>query len=134
MFTKVICLLTGNPVQIVARIMLSIPFFVGGINKVLSFQGVVGWTASKGVPFAQIAVGLAIILELLGPIILVIGRKTPATIVALLLSGFCVLTAFVFHDFWTLSGGEARGEIIAFEKNLALAGGLLLTAALSQRK
>ena len=60
----------------------------------------------------------AILLEIIAPIMIIIGYKTK--IAAGALSIFCIATALIFHNNF-----EDQMQIIAFMKNLALAGGLL---------
>jgi len=64
----------------------------------------------------------AIILELVAPILILIGYKTRLS--AFLLSGFCLLTAIIF-----LTDFSSQIEINNFLKNIGLAGGFLLLAA-----
>jgi putative oxidoreductase len=47
---------------------------------------------------------------------------------ALALAAFCVLTAFLFHPFWSVPEAQQYGEQVSFFKDLALAGGLLVVA------
>lgn len=63
----------------------------------------------------------AIALEILAAIALVIGWKIGVT--ALLLAGFCILTAAIFH-----SDFQSQIGTILFMKNFAIAGGLLFVA------
>ena len=38
-------------------------------------------------------------------------------------------TTFLFHNFWAMQGGDRLNNMLHFEKNLAIMGGLLLLAA-----
>ena len=60
----------------------------------------------------------AIILEVLGPILIIIGYQTK--IVAGLLSLFCITTAIIFHNDF-----DNQMQLTSFLKNIALAGGFL---------
>ena len=60
----------------------------------------------------------AILLEIAGPILIVIGYKTK--IAAAALSLFCLTTALIFHNDFS-----NQMELISFLKNIALAGGFL---------
>ena len=64
----------------------------------------------------------AIILEIILPILIIIGYRTQIS--AILLSIFCIMTALIFHfDF------ANQMQTIAFLKNFGLAGGFLIIAA-----
>ncbi len=106
----------ANFFDLIGRIMISAIFLFSGINKIFNYDGTVGWMESFGLPgFLLIP---AIILEILAPILIIIGYQT--RIAAGALSLFCLATAIIFHtDF------SDQMQFIAFMKNLALAGGFL---------
>ena len=60
----------------------------------------------------------AIILEIVGPILIILGYK--AKIAAGLLSLFCIATAVIFHNDFS-----DQVQLGSFLKNVALAGGFL---------
>jgi putative oxidoreductase len=65
---------------------------------------------------------LAIAVELGGGLLILVGYQT--RLAALLLAGFCVATAVLFH---TKLGD--RNQLLHFEKDLAIAGGFLVLFA-----
>lgn len=105
---------------VVGRIFLAIIFVVAGINKISGYAGTQMYMDSHHVP--GILLPLVIITELGGGIALILGWQTK--IVALLLSGFCILSALIFHNMFV---DPSMG--IMFMKNLAMAGGFLVLAA-----
>ena len=111
-------------------------FAVSGIRKIVEFPVFVAFIASKGLPFPEACAVLAAILEIGGTVLLVVGWKTRQT--ALVLAFYTVFLAFVFHDFWNmqsanLQGAQASNQMNHFLKNISIAGGLLLLAALGPR-
>ena len=102
--------------DLIGRVFISGVFLLSGFNKIGNYEGTVGWMESFGLPgFLLIP---AIILEILAPILIIIGYQT--RIAAGALSLFCLATAIIFHtDF------SDQMQFIAFMKNLALAGGFL---------
>ena len=102
--------------DLVGRVFISGVFLLSGFNKIGNYEETVGWMESFGLPgFLLIP---AIILEILAPILIIIGYQTK--IAAGALSLFCLATAIIFHtDF------SDQMQFIAFMKNLALAGGFL---------
>ena len=115
-----------TPLALVGRILLAILFIKYGFEKVVGFQGTVGFIAAKGLPMPAVLAALAVVVELGGGILLAVGLVTGWA--ALALAGFCVLTAFLFHPFWTVPAAQQYGEQVSFFKDLALAGGLLVVA------
>ena len=102
--------------DLIGRIFISGVFLLSGFSKIGNYDGTVGWMESFGLPgFLLIP---SIILEIVGPILIIIGYQT--RIAAGALSLFCLATAIIFHtDF------SDQMQFIAFMKNLALAGGFL---------
>ena len=102
--------------DLVARIFISGIFLLSGFNKIGNYDGTVGWMESFGLPgFLLIP---AIILEILAPVLVIIGYQT--RIAAGVLSLFCIATAIIFHNNFS-----EQMQLIAFMKNIALAGGFL---------
>ena len=102
--------------DLTGRIFISGVFLLSGFNKIVNYDGTVGWMESFGLPGFLLVP--AIILEILVPILIIIGYQT--RIAAGALSLFCVSTAVIFHtDF------SNQMQLIAFMKNIALAGGFL---------
>ena len=103
-------------VNIVGTIFISLIFLLSGINKLGNYEGTIGWMETVGVP--GIFLIPAIILEIVAPLLIIIGYKVKVS--AALLSLFCISTAIIFHtDF------SNQMEFISFMKNIGLAGGFL---------
>ena len=102
--------------DLIARISISILFLLNGIFKINNYEGTVGWMESFGLP--GILIFPAIILEIVGPILIIIGYQT--RIAAASLSLFCIATAIIFHNDFS-----DQMQLTAFLKNIALAGGFL---------
>jgi len=105
-----------NILDLVGRVFISLVFLLSGINKIGNYEGSVGWMETFGMP--GIFLIPAIILEIVAPILIIIGYKVK--IAAALLSVFCITTALIFHtDF------SNQMQFVSFMKNIALAGGFL---------
>ena len=102
--------------DLIGRISISAVFLLSGFNKIGNYEGTVGWMESFGLPgFLLIP---AIILEIIAPILIIIGYQTK--IAAAALSLFCLSTAIIFHNDFS-----DQTQFIAFMKNIALSGGFL---------
>ena len=104
----------ANIADLIGRIFISFVFLLSGFRKILNYEGTIDWMEGFGVPgFLLIP---AIILEIFGPLLIIVGYQVKIT--AALLSLFCLMTAIIFlNDF--------SNQIVAFSKNIALAGGFL---------
>lgn len=105
------------------RILIALIFILSGFSKIGGFDGTVGYIASKGLPLPQLAAVGAIIVELGGGILLVLGWKTRWAAAAMLL--FTALAALLFHNFWAMPPDQAQNQMIHFMKNISMMGGLL---------
>ncbi len=104
------------------RVLLGAIFFISGLNKVADPAGTIGYIASAGLPLPQLALVVAIAVEVVGSLLLIVGFRT--RLVAAALACFTLASAFSFH--FELSD---QNQFIHFLKNLALAGGLLQVVA-----
>ena len=102
--------------DLLGRVLISALFFLNGIFKINNYEGTIGWMESFGLP--GILLIPAIVLEIIGPILIVIGYQT--RIAAAALSLFCLATAIIFHNDFA-----DQVQLTAFLKNIALAGGFL---------
>ncbi len=108
----------AGPLGFAARAMLAYIFVVEGAGKIGGYAGVVGYMQAHGVDGRLLP--LVILTELGGGLLVLLGLKTRWAAIAL--AGFCLLTALIFH----LGADQA----IQFNKNIAMAGGLLALAIL----
>jgi putative oxidoreductase len=103
------------------RVLLSVIFLLSGWGKLFAAAGTIGYIAAHGLPLPTVAYAVAVIVELGGGILLLVGLLTRP--VALVLALFCLVTAFAFHGF-----ADMNNQIQAL-KNIAMAGGFLFVAA-----
>ena len=121
----------NEAVWIAARVCLVAMFPFSAIDKVWHWKNSLAQTNSDGLPGGAVLLVLAILVEGLTPICIVTGwLDRPA---AVLLAGFCVVTAFLYHPFWAYhdffspsDASVSREHFWQFLKNFGLVGGLLL--------
>jgi putative oxidoreductase len=70
---------------------------------------------------------IAIVVEVVAGIALIIGWK--ARWAALAIAVFTVAATLIFHPYWTLPADKQYPEMLAFWKNLAIFGGMLMVMA-----
>jgi len=109
------------------RILIALIFVLSGFGKITGFEGTVGYIVSKGLPLPQLAAVGAIIVELGGGIMLVLGWKARWAAAAMFV--FTALTALIFHNFWAVPADQVQGQMINFMKNISIMGGLLYVVA-----
>ena len=104
-------------IDLIGRILISTLFILNGIFKINNYDGTIEWMESFEIP--EIFLIPAIILEIVGPILVIIGYKTK--LAAGLLTLFCITTAVIFHNDFS-----DQMQLTSFLKNIALAGGFLI--------
>ena len=104
-------------VELIGRILLSVLFLVEGVGKLFAQEQVIMYMEDYGVP--EILFIPAVVVEILFPILLIVGYKT--RIASLVMTLFTLTVAIIFHtDF---SEGM---QLIFFLKDLAIAGGFII--------
>ena len=107
-------------VEFLGRVLLSTLFLVEGFGKISMKEDVIMYMEDYGVP--EILFVPATVLEILFPLLLIVGYKTKwsASIMAL----FTFTVAIIFHtDF------SEEMQMIFFLKDIAIAGGFMLIVA-----
>ena len=112
-----------DAVALVARILLAAMFVIAGFGKIGGFEGTAGYIASKGLPLPQVGAAIAVLVELGGGILLIVGWK--ARWAALVIAVFTLVASVFFHNFWAMTGADAFTNQLMFMKNLSVIGGLL---------
>ena len=115
---------TARYTPLFGRIFLSLIFIVSGFGKLLDFGGTAGYMETYGIPMPSLLLVFAILFELGGGALLLIGFQSRLAALALIV--FTLLATLIFHDFWALAGAEREMQFINFMKNLSMIGGLLL--------
>ncbi|WP_431267077.1 DoxX family membrane protein [Dankookia sp. P2] len=120
-------------VELAVRYLLVMLFFpFSALDKILNFRGAVGQAReiapSEGVATLLILAGLFV--EIVMPLGILTG--TADRLAALVMAGYCMVTALLWKqfwkpgDFWQAGDSKARGLFWDFLKNFSLAGGFLL--------
>ncbi|MBB5712841.1 DoxX family protein [Sphingomonas xinjiangensis] len=107
---------------LIGRIGIAAIFVLSGSSKLTAPSATIGYIASAGLPLPQLGLGLAILVELGGGILLVLGYRT--RLVAAAMALFSLATGVFFH-----SALGDQNQFIHFFKNVAIAGGLLQIVA-----
>jgi putative oxidoreductase len=118
---------TKDAVMLVARILLALMFVIAGFSKIGGFEGTAGYIASKGLPLPQLGAAIAIVVELAGGIMLIVGWK--ARWAALAIALFTAVATVIFHNYWAMTGADAGMQRLMFMKNVSVIGGLLAVYA-----
>jgi uncharacterized membrane protein YphA (DoxX/SURF4 family) len=113
----------------ISRIALISAFLIGGIQKLIDFPVAVAEQAHFGLQPAWMWAAAAVIVELGGSVLVIVGRW-----VWLGAGGLGVLTAIAMlaaNDFWAKAGHDRFIAVNDFFEHLGLIAGLVLVSVLS---
>jgi putative oxidoreductase len=109
-----------NVSELAGRSLLSVLFLLSGVGKIGAYAATGAYMSSVGVP--SVLLPVVIVTEVLGATAIILGWQTRIT--ALLLAGYSLLAALIFH-----ANFADQIEMIMFLKNVSITGGFLLLVA-----
>jgi putative oxidoreductase len=112
-----------SAVPCIARILLALIFVLAGINQLSGTARTAATMTSHGIPFANVLVYGAIIVELGGGLMLMLGWQ--ARWGALGLFFYTMALALIFHPFWAEEAAQRRADYSSFFGHLSMMGGML---------
>lgn len=115
-----------------ARVCVTAPFLAAGVTKLLFWQAGEGEMLHVGLHPAWVF-NLAALLTELGGSLLIIGNRG-VWLGAGALGVFTVLTTFLAHRFWELSGDAYGRELNTFLEHVTIAAAFILVAVLNLRR
>jgi putative oxidoreductase len=103
---------------LLGRVLMGLPFVMSGLGKLTIYGPVTAKISEAGLPLAPLGWLIAVVLEVGGGLLLVIGFRAVGA--AFALAVFTLAAAVVFHHHFA-----DQNQMIHFLKNLMMAGGLL---------
>jgi putative oxidoreductase len=103
---------------LLGRVLIGAPFVLSGLGKLAAHDATVGYIGSVGLPFPQLGWLIALLMEIGGGALLLVGYR--ARLVALIVGLFTLATALFFHRNFS-----DQNQMIHFLKNIMIVGGLL---------
>jgi transmembrane protein len=126
MSNAITALLARPWMSLLCRILITFPFWLSGLMKLLNFGQAMGEMQHFGLePAASFAV-LTIIVQIGGSLLIIL--RCMAWLGAGALIGFTLLTIPIAHAFWRLTGEQAFIEGMFVIEHVSVVGGLLLAA------
>ena len=113
-------------ILLASRLLLAAALLPTGIARALNVSGFALALAGAGMPSPNAVATAAVVVQVFGPLALILGVLPRITGFAL--AGFAVAMAVLLHGFWAYSGAAALTERTLFLADLGLAGGFLIYA------
>lgn len=109
---------------LIGKIMIAALFVWDAIFQFIpNFSDVAVYIGQSGLPWPRAVAVATIIFLIIAPLALFIEKVELFSLLAL--SAFCLLTAFIFHQYWDFENSDRNLEQIQFMKDFALSGAML---------
>ena len=116
-----------NGMLLLARLMMASCFIPAAVTRVSNISGFSYQLWVKGMPYPSAVAAAVAVIEVFGPLALVLGFAPRLT--ASVLVGATVITTGTLHRFWEVVGPSRDAEQALFVVHLGLIAGLLFYAA-----
>jgi putative oxidoreductase len=116
-----------DTIALIGRVLIGVLFLMAGLSKLGAPAATQGYITSVGLPAPFAAYGVAVLIEVVGSVLLIVGFQV--RVVAAVLALFTLVTALFFHNNFA-----DQNQMIHFFKNVAILGGLLQVAAFGAGK
>lgn len=124
-------ILDCSHVALVARIVLTFPFWASGLSKLIDFSDGAAEMAHFGLQPAALFNVAVLVTQLAGSALIIANRHV--WLGAGALAVFTLLTIPIAHDFWNQTGPAAVTHLHFASEHLSVIAGLILVAILSRR-
>lgn len=118
-----------SPLFVIGQLVLGVYFVIAGLSHITKAQGMIGYATMKKIPMPAAAVYVSGLMLLLGGVGILIQKYLSISYGMLI--AFLVIAAFTIHTYWKDADANTRmGNMINFQKNLAIAAALCMLWAL----
>ncbi|CAN5194127.1 DoxX family protein [soil metagenome] len=125
-------LLKAPALSILARVLLTLPYWWSGLSKIADLSGALGEAAHFGLKPAWLVVAATVLVQFGGSAAVIFGRAT--WLGAGALGVFTALATLIAHPFWTVADPMERFHALnTFLEHIGLIGGFMLAAILVER-
>lgn len=125
-------LLKAPAFSILARVLLTLPYWWSGLSKIADLPAALGEAAHFGLTPAWPVVAATVAIQLGGSVLLIVGRG--GWLAAGALGVFTALATLIAHPFWTVADPMERFHALnTFLEHIGLIGGFMLAAVVIQR-
>jgi putative oxidoreductase len=121
------CEVARQYAPLIGRILLALIFLHSGYGKIGGFSKVAAGMTAKGIPFAELALLISIVVEIGGAVMLIFGWKARWAAAALLL--WLIPVTVLYHNFWAADAAQYRNQLNHFLKNLCIIGAMFYIMA-----
>lgn len=125
-------LLRARALSILARVLLTLPYWWSGLSKLMDVHGALAEAAHFGLEPAWLVVAATVVVQLGGSLAVILGRL--GWLGAGALGVFTAFATLIAHPFWTVADPMERFHALnTFLEHIGLIGGFVLAAILIER-
>lgn len=124
-------ILGARAIEILARVLLTLPFWLSGIAKLVNFSGGMAEMAQFGLQPAWLFNTATIVVQLGGSALIIANRAT--WLGAGALGVFTALTIPIAHAFWRLDGQAGTTALHTSMEHIGMIGALVVVSILAHR-
>jgi len=115
-----------NGVLLASRLLMAAALLPTGVGRALNVSGFAVTLAGAGLPAPNMVATAAVVVQVFGPLALIVGVLPRITGIAL--AGFVAAFAALLHPYWQFVGASAATERSLLLADLGLAGAFLMYA------
>jgi putative oxidoreductase len=108
--------------SLIGRLLIGLPFVMSGLGKLAAYGKTTALIAAVGLPVPPLAYAVAVLVELGGGLLLILGYQVRPVAIAQAI--FTIAAAVSFHNNFA-----DQNQMIHFLKDVMITGGLLQVAA-----
>ena len=108
--------------SLIGRLLIGLPFVMSGLGKLAAYGKTAAMIAAVGLPVPPLAYAVAVLVELGGGLLLILGYQVRPVAIAQAI--FTIAAAVSFHNNFA-----DQNQMIHFLKDVMITGGLLQVAA-----
>lgn len=117
-----------TPLTVAGRILLASMFVLAGVDKLTHIDETASYLTTGGLPASSFLVVVSGLFEVSSGLAVATGFL--ARWAALALATFTLLVSLLFHRYWSVPADQQLVTQLLFMKNVCIAGGMLVLAAL----
>ncbi len=109
--------------HLIGRTLISVLFLSSGYFKLANWSATAAQMTSSGIPAVSLALPAAVVIELGGGLLLLLGYR--ARLAATVLGLYLAIVTGTLHNFWAVESLQRQEQAAHLLKNLAILGGLV---------
>jgi len=115
---------------LLGRLLMGGYFIQAGVKHFIGWQGMLGYTKSKGIPMPALSLTVGSLMLILGGAGILLGTLIAWSVAALII--FLIVASVSMHAYWKDTDPmQKMGNQINFLKNMALIGALLMLLSIA---